>query len=158
MFKKVNILSWIVVGDHGYVPFIVSTSRSFPHSWLITRFVTRVTRRVSLVEHELITLTGVIALNLGLKWCSCCAVFSSLCGVLWVVVCPFGHCVVCPSIYGFWLPLWYLQTLLYWKWIWCIRSRIKCKQSIIQFQRKCLHIIDYTKYRLHVQKKMKIKR
>ena len=28
--------------------------------------------------------------------------------------CPFyfGHCVVCPSIYRFWLPLWYLQTLL----------------------------------------------
>ena len=29
--------------------------------------------------------------------------------------CPFsfGHCVVCPSsIYGFWLPIWYLQTLL----------------------------------------------
>jgi hypothetical protein len=25
----------------------------------------------------------------------------------------FGHCVVCPSlIYGIWLPLWYLQTLL----------------------------------------------
>jgi hypothetical protein len=24
----------------------------------------------------------------------------------------FDHCVVCPSIYGFWLPLWYLQTLL----------------------------------------------
>ena len=24
----------------------------------------------------------------------------------------FGHCVVCPSsIYEFWLPLWYLQTL-----------------------------------------------
>ena len=29
--------------------------------------------------------------------------------------CPysFGHCVVCSSsIYGFWKPLWYLQTLL----------------------------------------------
>ena len=27
--------------------------------------------------------------------------------------CSFGHCVVCSSsIYGFWLPLWYLQTLL----------------------------------------------
>ena len=27
--------------------------------------------------------------------------------------CPFsfGHCVVCCSIYGFWLPFWYLQTL-----------------------------------------------
>jgi hypothetical protein len=25
----------------------------------------------------------------------------------------FGHCIVCPSsIYGFWLPLWYLQTIL----------------------------------------------
>jgi hypothetical protein len=31
-----------------------------------------------------------------------------------IVVCPFssGHCVVCPSIYGFWLPLWYIETLL----------------------------------------------
>ena len=28
--------------------------------------------------------------------------------------CPFsfGHYVVCSSTYGFWLPLWYLQTLL----------------------------------------------
>jgi hypothetical protein len=28
--------------------------------------------------------------------------------------CPFsfGHCAVCPSIYGFWLPLWYLKTLI----------------------------------------------
>jgi hypothetical protein len=27
-------------------------------------------------------------------------------------VCPFafGHCVVCSSIYGFWLPFWYLLT------------------------------------------------
>jgi hypothetical protein len=24
----------------------------------------------------------------------------------------FGHCVVCSSIYGFWLPYWYPQTLL----------------------------------------------
>ena len=28
--------------------------------------------------------------------------------------CPFsfGHHIVCPSIYSFWLPLWYLQTVL----------------------------------------------
>ena len=35
--------------------------------------------------------------------------------VLQIVVCPFlfGHCVVCSSsIFEFWLPLWYLQTLL----------------------------------------------
>jgi len=25
----------------------------------------------------------------------------------------FGHCIVCSSsIYGFWLPIWYLQTFL----------------------------------------------
>ena len=39
-----------VTNDHRYVPFVVNTSRSFPRSWLITGFVTRLTRRVSLVE------------------------------------------------------------------------------------------------------------
>jgi hypothetical protein len=42
--------------DHGYVPLVVSTSRTFPHSRLITGFVTRLTRRVPLVEQELLTL------------------------------------------------------------------------------------------------------
>ena len=42
--------------DHGYIPLVVNTSRSFPHSWLITRFVTRLTRRVWLMEQELLTL------------------------------------------------------------------------------------------------------
>jgi hypothetical protein len=35
---------------------LLNTSRSFPCSWLITGFVTRLTRRVSLVEQELPTL------------------------------------------------------------------------------------------------------
>ena len=36
----------------------------------------------------------------------------------------FGHCVVCsPSIYGFWLSLWYLQTLLMGYW-WTIKIMI----------------------------------
>jgi len=42
--------------DHGYVPLVVNTSRSFHHSRLITGFVTRLTRRVPLVEQELLTL------------------------------------------------------------------------------------------------------
>ena len=47
----------ICVTNHPrYDPLVVNTSRSFPHSWLITAFVTRLTRRVSLVEHELLTL------------------------------------------------------------------------------------------------------
>ena len=45
-----------VTNDHGYVPLVVNTSRSFPHSWLIIWFVTRLTRRVPLVEQELFTL------------------------------------------------------------------------------------------------------
>jgi hypothetical protein len=35
---------------------VVNTSRSFPHSWLITGFITRVTWRVSLAEQVLFTL------------------------------------------------------------------------------------------------------
>ena len=29
-------------------------------------------------------------------------------------LCPFsfGHCIICPSIYGLWLPLWYLQNFI----------------------------------------------
>ena len=45
-----------VTNDHGYDPLIASTPRSFPHSWLIIGFVTRLTRRMPLVEQELPTL------------------------------------------------------------------------------------------------------
>ena len=45
-----------VTNDHGYVPLVVNTSRSFPHSRHITGFVIRLTRRVPLVEQELPTL------------------------------------------------------------------------------------------------------
>ena len=106
-----------VTNDHGYVLLVISTSRSFPRSWLITRFVTRLTRRVSLVEQELATLpehtssppvfSGVrVTRSLVLYVC-----FVDRC--LSFCTFSFGHCVVCSSsIYGFWLPLWYLQTLL----------------------------------------------
>ena len=45
-----------VTNDHGYVPLVGSASRSFPHAWLITGFVLRVTWLVSLAEQELVTL------------------------------------------------------------------------------------------------------
>ena len=45
-----------VTNDHGYIPLVVNTSRSFPHSRLITGFVTRLTWRVPLKEQELVTL------------------------------------------------------------------------------------------------------
>jgi hypothetical protein len=47
-----------IANDHGYFPFVVITIQSFPHSWLIMGFVTRVIRRVPLVEQELLTVLG----------------------------------------------------------------------------------------------------
>ena len=44
-----------ITNDHGYVQ-LVNAFRSFPHSRLITGFVTRLTRRVPLVEQVLPTL------------------------------------------------------------------------------------------------------
>jgi hypothetical protein len=108
---------FVLTNDHGYVPLVVSTSRSFPRSWLITGFVTRLTRQVSLVEQELLTLPedqssppvfSVVRVTRSLVLYVC---FVDRC----LSFCTFsvGHSVVCSSsIYGFWLPLWYLQTLL----------------------------------------------
>ena len=99
-----------VTNDHGYVPLVVSTSRSFPRSWLITGFVTRLTRRVSLVDQELLTLPEHLSsppvfsevrvtrsLVLYVCFVDRCLSFCTF---------SFGHCVVCSSsIYGFWLPV-----------------------------------------------------
>jgi hypothetical protein len=50
--------------------------------------------------------------------CSCCSIFRFLFDVFIIIVClfypfTFGHCCVCPSNYGFWLPLhWYHQPIV----------------------------------------------
>ena len=84
-----------VTNDYGYVPLVVSTLRSFPHSWLITGFVTRLTRRWNpsspLVFRE-------VRVNRSLVVCICfvdrCLSFCSF---------SFDHCVVRPSLnYGIW--------------------------------------------------------
>ena len=46
----------------------------------------------------------------GILWPLCCLSFD-----LWLLdtaLVSCDHCVVCPSIYGFWISLWYLQTIL----------------------------------------------
>jgi len=100
-----------------YLVSVYITSRSFPHSWPITGFVTRLTRRVPLVEQELPTLPEHLSLlpvfigvlvTRSLVLCVCfvdrCLSFCSF---------TFGHRVFCSSsISGFLLSLWYLQTLL----------------------------------------------
>jgi hypothetical protein len=75
---------------------------------LLTWFITRVTRWVPHVGRELLTLPyhlrsppvfSRVRVSRSLIFCV-------------IVVCPFPfcHCIVCPSsIYGIWLPLWYLR-------------------------------------------------
>ena len=88
-----------------------SFSLSFPHSWLITGFVTRLARRMPLVEQALLTLPEHLSLS-PFTWGSCYSIVSSMC-MFYRLLLSFGHCLLCSSsIYGFWLLLWCLQTLL----------------------------------------------
>ena len=90
-----------ITNCHAYVPFVVITIQSFSHSWLITRFVWRVTWRVPPVEHELLIIPEHL-LDFS-------TIHVAQYSVLYIIV--FGHCIVIPSpIYDFWLHLWYLQT------------------------------------------------
>ena len=81
--------------------------------------VTRLTQRMPLVVQELLTLHPSEAPEFTPGF-SGAGVTRFLVLCVWFVdrclsFCPFsfGHCVVCPSsIYGFWLPLWYLVAPL----------------------------------------------
>ena len=67
-----TIMDICVTNDYGYVPHVVRSSRSFPHSWPITGFVTRLTWRVSLVKPELPTLAfSEVRVTRSLVLCVC---------------------------------------------------------------------------------------
>jgi len=86
---------WNVHGHQGYVSFVVIKIMSFFRSWLAIEFVPTVVRQMSLVEQELLKLPEHrIAPQVLVGFVS---VFRFVCRVL---------------IYGFWLPLCYLQTVL----------------------------------------------
>jgi hypothetical protein len=64
------------------------------------RLITRLTRRVPPVEQDLLTIPEYLS-SPPVRVTRSVSTFS------------FGYCVVCSSlIYGFWLPLWYLQTTI----------------------------------------------
>jgi hypothetical protein len=87
--------------------------RSFPRSWLIIGFVTKVRRRVPHVAQELPTLPyhlsapPVISGIRVARLLVFCAMFRRS---LFFFRFSSSHYSVCPSNYGFLLPLWYLQT------------------------------------------------
>jgi hypothetical protein len=80
------------------------------------RVVTRLRRRVSLVEQELLTLPQHLSSPRFLRVRVTRSLVLYVCFVyrcLSFCTFSFGHCVVCSSsIYGFVITLWYLQTLL----------------------------------------------
>ena len=89
----------------------------FAHSWLITGCVARIKRRVLLMEHQLLPLSE--HLSSPPVFVGVCVTRSSVLCICFVdrclSFCPFSfsHLVVCPSsIYGFWLPLLFIQTFL----------------------------------------------
>jgi hypothetical protein len=87
---------------------IVNTSQSFTHLLLITGFVSRLTQRVPLVEHQSSPLVfSRVRVTRSLALCiSYVDRYLSFCTF------SVGHCVVChSSMYGFLLTLRYLQTL-----------------------------------------------
>ena len=67
---------------------VISNTQSFPLSWLITGFVTRVTLRVPLVEQELPTLPEHMSSTQVFNGVRV-AILSFLCSVLQIVVCSF---------------------------------------------------------------------
>ena len=48
--------------------------------------------------------------HFGILWPLYCLSFDLRLLITTLVSC--GHCIVCPSIYGFWLPLWYLVAIV----------------------------------------------
>ena len=108
--EKIN-RQYAYIVENGYVPLILSTSRSFPRSWIITGFVPRSTRSVPLVEQKLLTISehqrspSVFIGVLVTRSLVLCVYFVYRC--LFFGPFSFGHCVVYSSmINGFWLPLW----------------------------------------------------
>ena len=99
-----------VTNDHWYVSLVVITIQSFPHLWLFTGFVTRVTWQVPHVEQELLTLQEHLNSPKSFRWgrvarylMSCfvdrCLFFFLLIIVLFVNLItvsdfPFGICKV----------------------------------------------------------------
>jgi hypothetical protein len=85
-------------------PRICSVCRN--HNPVLSSFLTYQCIRVSEMEQELPTPPEPMISPLFFVGLVFCVVF---CSSLFVLI---GHCIVCPSIYGFWVTLWYLLIVV----------------------------------------------
>jgi hypothetical protein len=109
-----------------YLPQLLGCSNTYPRlgiSLISSLYLYMISSPKKLVIHDM----TVIILKVTINFNNCYPFRSTwvhsrfLMGIVllylyfYVSFCPFsfGHCVFCPfPNYGFWLPLWYLQTLL----------------------------------------------
>ena len=90
---KLFLWNICVTNDHGYVPLVIAISLSFPHSWLITGLVTKLRRRMPLLEQELVILQVHVKSP---------QIFSGVCVTRSLVLCV---CYVDHCLYFFLWPL-----------------------------------------------------
>ena len=91
--------------DHFNFPIVI-----FP-------FICKATRRMPLVKQELLPFrsTKVYRVFRGVRVGQSLVFYVVFCKSLFAIFFfySFGHCIVCPSIYSFWLPIWHIQTFIY---------------------------------------------
>jgi len=130
---KSNNITGLLPNNHGYVPLVINSSWSFPRSWLITGIVTRLTRLVSLVGQELLTLTEHLSSSPVLSKVRVTrSVVLYVCFVdrcLSFCTFSFGHFVVCSSsIYGFWSTPLVFSNSSFGMWHLCATIHTSVKQ------------------------------
>jgi hypothetical protein len=118
MYKKFQrVLSFLFLCSFRNVIFILIIEENVIKSWFtFKQSSSKLHRQVPLMEQELLnlpehlsspTVFSEVRVAQSLVFCVVlCRSFLSFCPL------SFCYCVFCPSIYRFWLPLWYLQTLL----------------------------------------------
>ena len=74
-----------VTNNHGYVPFVVNTFWFYPHLWLITRFVTRLTRSATYVHPRF--WVGFVLLSIFSFMCMLCRSLFVLFVFSWPLCC-----------------------------------------------------------------------
>ena len=106
LFLTIDKITKTNISWNRFVPLVVNTFRSFPYSWLITSFVTRVTRRVSLVEQELLALLEPLSSHPvfnGVRITRSLVLCGMFCRPLFVLLLFFSWPLCCLSFFDLWI-------------------------------------------------------
>jgi hypothetical protein len=98
--------------DHSNIRMIWQTTSSYVcYSWV--KYCFGGVRVSQLLSVQCCVFVGFAFVLWLMPNCWCCSIICFLCSILQIILCPFGHCIVCPSsTYDFRLLLWYFPTIL----------------------------------------------